>query len=186
MKALALPILFAIATALCWGCYGPAIAKARHPDKLYSPFKPYVGTGLAYLVIAVFGGLGMMAILGDSFSFTAEGHKQAGIWGFWGGALGAVGALCLTSAMLSFEGPPKPQLVMPIVFGGAVSITAIISVIQTRNETTASPWLWVGMAGVVVSIVLVAYNTPHAHPKKSATQAALGAALENQATKAPH
>jgi drug/metabolite transporter (DMT)-like permease len=186
MKALTLPILFALGTALCWGCYGPVIGKARHPDKLYSAFKPYVGIGMAYLVIAIFGGLVMMKLNGDSFSFTAEGHSQAGIWGFLGGTLGAFGALCLTSAMLSFEGPPKPQLVMPIVFGGAVSITAIISVIQTRHDSTTSPWLWVGMAGVVVSIILVAYNTPHAHPKKPAAQAAAGAPLENQTTKASH
>ena len=89
MKALAIPILFAIGTALCWGCYGPVIGKARHPDKLYSPFKPYVGIGVAYIVFAVLGGLGMMAVLGDSFSFTAEGHSKAGIWGFLGGTLGA-------------------------------------------------------------------------------------------------
>ncbi|MCA9070072.1 MAG: hypothetical protein KDA84_14165 [Planctomycetaceae bacterium] len=164
MKALALPILFAIGTALCWGCYGPVIGKARHPEKLYSPFKPYVGIGVAYLVIAVFGGLAMMAFNGDSFSFTETEQSRAGIWGFLGGTLGALGALSLTSAMLSFEGPPKPQLVMPIVFGGAVSITAIVSVIQTR--TVGNLWLWVGIAGVVVSIVLVAANTPHGHPPK--------------------
>lgn len=166
MKALTIPILFAIGTALCWGCYGPLIGKARHPEKLYSPFKPYVGIGMAYLVIAVFGGLAMMAVYGDDFSFTKEGHSRAGIWGFIGGTMGALGALSLTSAMLSFQGPPKAQLVMPIVFGGAVSITAIISVIQTRSAASASPWLWVGMVGVVVSIVLVAANTPHGHPKK--------------------
>ena len=174
MKALAIPILFALGTAVCWGCYGPVIGKARHPQKLYSPFKPYVGIGVAYIVFAVLGGLGMMAVLGDNFSFTAEGHSKAGIWGFLGGTLGALGALSLTSAMLSFEGPPKPQLVMPIVFGGAVSITALISVFQTRNESSTSPWLWVGMVGVVISIVLVAYNTPHAHPKKPAAAETAG------------
>ncbi len=91
--------------------------------------------------------------------------------------------------MLSFEGPPKPQLVMPIVFGGAVSVTALISVIQTRNETTASPWLWVGMVGVVVSIVLVAYHTPHAHPKKPAaseTAAENPAGTESQTSQVSH
>lgn len=189
MKALTLPILFAVGTALCWGCYGPVISKARHPEKLYSPFKPYVGIGVAYLVIAICGGLAMMAVNNDSFSFTAEGHKQAGIWGFLGGTLGALGALCLTSAMLSFQGPPKPQLVMPIVFGGAVSITAIISVIQNRHLVTASPWLWVGMAGVVVSIVLVAYNTPHGHPPKPATTeaaATAGATVESETSRASH
>ena len=171
MKALTLPILFAIGTALCWGCYGPVIGKARHPDKLYSPFKPYVFIGVAYLVIAIAGGLIMMRVNGDSYSYTEEGHSRAAIWGFAGGTLGALGALCLTSSMLSFQGPPKPHLVMPIVFGGAVSITAIISVIQTHSARTASPWLWVGMVGVVISIVLVAANTPHGHPAKPGTHA---------------
>lgn len=166
MKALTLPILFAIGTALCWGCYGPVIGNARSPQKIYSPFKPYVFIGVAYLVIAIAGGLVMMKLNGDSYSYTEEGHSRAAIWGFLGGTLGALGALCLTSAMLSFQGPPKPQLVMPIVFGGAVSVTAIISVIQTHSARTASPWLWVGMVGVVVSIVLVAANTPHGHPPK--------------------
>lgn len=188
MKALALPILFAIGTALCWGCYGPVIGKARHPQKLYSPFKPYVGIGMAYLVIAVFGGLAMMAFNGDSFSFTETEQSRAGIWGFIGGTLGALGALSLTSAMLSFEGPPKPQLVMPIVFGGAVSITAIVSVIQTR--TTGNPWLWLGIAGVVVSIILVAYNTPHGHPPKPGhseeAKTAASTAPENESSPASH
>jgi Co/Zn/Cd efflux system component len=59
---------------------------------------------------------------------------------------------------------------MPIVFGGAVTITAIVSVIQHRAISNTSPWLWVGIAGVIVSIVLVAYNTPHGShgPKKHA------------------
>ncbi len=171
MKPLLIPILFAIGTALCWGCYGPVISKAQPPkkpdgEKLYTPFKPYVGIGVAYVVFAIIGGVGLMYLNGDSFSFTEEGHKQAGIWGFLGGSLGALGALCLTSAMVSFNGPPKHALVMPIVFGGAVSITAIISIIQNRHETAPSIWLWVGMVGVVVSIVLVAANTPHGHGKK--------------------
>ena len=109
--------------------------------------------------------------------------------GIFGRHARRLGALSLTSAMLSFEGPPKPQLVMPIVFGGAVSITALISVFQTRNETSASPWLWVGMVGVVVSIVLVAYNTPHAHPKKPAASETAGkntAGTESEPSTQPH
>ena len=38
-----LPILFALGTALCWGLYGPTLANARSPERLYSAFKPYVG-----------------------------------------------------------------------------------------------------------------------------------------------
>ncbi|GAB4156272.1 MAG: hypothetical protein Tsb009_33180 [Planctomycetaceae bacterium] len=162
-----LPVLFAIGTALCWGLYGPVVGNARSPEKLWSPFKPYVGIGLAYIVFAFIGGLIAMKIKGDSFDFAGE-QSAAGIWGFAAGTLGALGALSLTTAMLSFKGPPKPQLVMPIVFGGAVTITAIVSVIQHRAAKDASPWLWVGMIGVVISITLVAYNTPHGShgPKK--------------------
>ena len=167
MKVL-LPVLFAIGTALCWGLYGPVIANARSTSQppLWSPFKPYVGIGLAYIVCAVFGGLVAMALSRDNYSFFDEEQWPALKYGFLAGILGALGALSLTSAMLSFNGPPKPQLVMPIVFGGAVSITAIVSVIQHRSTTGTSPWLWVGMAGVVISIVLVAYHTPHGGPHK--------------------
>ena len=155
-----LPILFALGTALAWGSYGPVLGNARSPEKLWSPFKPYVGIGLAYIVWAFVGGLIMMRVKGDSFAFSGP-QSAAGSWGFVAGTLGALGALSLTSAMLSFDGPPKPQLVMPIVFGGAVSITAVISVIQHR---VSHPLLWVGMALVVVGILLVAYTTPHGKP----------------------
>jgi len=159
-----LPIAFALGTALCWGLYGPTIGNARSPEKLWSPFKPYVGIGLAYIVWAFIGGLIMMYVKKDSFSFFGE-QSAAMTWGFLAGTLGALGALSLTSAMLSFDGPPKPQLVMPIVFGGAVTITAIASVIQHRASTNAPPMLWVGMVIVVIGILLVAYNTPHGSHK---------------------
>lgn len=161
-----LPILFALGTALCWGLYGPVLGNARSPEKLWSPFKPYVGIGLAYIVWAFIGGIIMMKVYGDSYAFRGK-ESAAGIWGFAAGTLGALGALSLTSAMISFQGPPKPQLVMPIVFGGAVSITAIVSFLQHRNsEGGFNPWLWIGIVVVTVGIVLVAYNTPHGGPHK--------------------
>lgn len=159
-----LPILFALGTALCWGLYGPTLGQARSPQGLYSPFKPYVGIGIAYLVWAIAGGLIAMWVNRDAFTLVGE-HSRAGIWGFLGGTLGALGALSLTTAMFK-GGVAMPQVVMPVVFGGAVSVTAIVSVIQHRGETRVSPWLWVGIAGIVVCIVLVAYNTPHGPPKK--------------------
>jgi drug/metabolite transporter (DMT)-like permease len=163
MKLPMLPILFALGTAICWGLYGPTLAHSRSPDKLWSPFKPYVGIGLAYLVIAIAGGLLAMKIKGDSFEFF--GAQSAALkWGFAAGTLGALGALCLTSAMITFNGPPKAELVMPIVFGGAVTLTAIVSIITTHSKP--NPLMLVGMALVAVGIVLVAYFTPHGHPPK--------------------
>ena len=152
------PIIFALLTGLFWGTYGPALGISRAAE--HNPFKPYLMIGLAYLVWAVLGGFGGIAATGTKLSFTGTGIT----WGFIAGSLGAFGALTLTLAMFSFPTGMKPRadIVMPIVFGTAVSVTAITSVIMTRANF--NPVLWAGIAGMAVCIVLVAYNTPHSGP----------------------
>lgn len=182
MNKMLIPILFALGTALFWGCYGPTIGNAQTPridgkpllpPHGWTPFKPYVFIGIAYLVIAIAGGLAMMKIKGDSFSYSAavpgvEGltHFSPAKWGFLAGALGAFGALCLTTAMMTSRG--NALLVMPIVFGGAVSVTAIVSIWKLRatGPIEISPLLWVGMGLTILGVVLVAMNTPHGHSAK--------------------
>ena len=163
------PVMFALLTALFWGLYAPVLAQAR--SSLLSPFKPYVMIGVAYLVWGILGGLIGMGFKGDSYAFTGPGT----LWGFAAGSLGAWGALTLTLAMFT-GGTAMPQIVMPIVFGGAVTVSALVGVAQSRGHgTTTSPWLWVGIVGMAVCIVMVAYNTPHAPaPPKPAPGAATG------------
>ncbi|MEZ6129685.1 MAG: hypothetical protein R3C59_13465 [Planctomycetaceae bacterium] len=164
MKGSLVPILFALGTALCWGMYGPTIGNAQ--SKLWSPFKPYVFIGVAYLFLAILGGLGGMQYKGDSFSYGGEQFTPAK-WGFLAGCLGALGALFLTSAMMISKG--NALLVMPIVFGGAVSVTALYSVFVKFKGHEISPMLWLGMALVICGVVLVARYTPHgSHPKPAA------------------
>lgn len=158
------PVVFALLTALFWGCYGPALGQSR--GELKSPFKPYVAIGVAYLVWGILGGLAGMVYKGDSFSFTGAGS----LWGFAAGTLGAWGAFTLTLAMFS-GGTAMPHVVMPIVFGGAVTVTAIVSLVITGGVSKTSPWLWVGVVGMFVCIVLVAANTPHAAPPGKPAQA---------------
>lgn len=186
MKGMTVPILFAVATALFWGLYGPALGNARssaHPPE-WSAFKPYVFIGIAYLVFGCIGGLGGMAIFKDSFSFSGK-YAPAATWGFLAGTLGAVGALTLTFAMVKSKG--NAALVMPIVFGGATTISAIVGVVTRVRKaeitlTDISPLLWVGMGLVVVGIVLVAKFTPHPHPPaKPASQPATTTAVEPSA-----
>ena len=151
-----LPVVFAILTAICWGLYGPVLAKSRgFLDQ--SPFKPYVAIGLAYLLWGVLGGVVGMYWKKDSFSFTGLGA----LWGLAAGTLGAWGALTLTLAM--FNGG-KPYIVMPIVFGGAVTVSALYSIWTESSEVTISPFLWIGIAGIVVCAILVASNAPHPKP----------------------
>jgi drug/metabolite transporter (DMT)-like permease len=170
-----IPILFALGTALFWGCYGPTIGNAQAPKlpgspPMWSPFKPYVFIGIAYLVIAVLGGLMMMKVKGDSFAFSGA-EFPAAKWGFLAGCLGAFGAICLTSAMMISKG--NALLVMPIVFGGAVSVTALVSVLRLKDHIEISPLLWVGMVLTVIGVVIVAMNTPHGHaPAKKPSDAA--------------
>jgi hypothetical protein len=55
-----------------------------------------------------------------------------------------------------------PHAVMPVVFGGAVTITALYTILASGGRLHASPMLWVGIAGMLISIVIITTNTPHA------------------------
>ena len=152
--------------ALFWGMYGPTLSGARSPSREWGPFKPYIFIGVAYLVIAIIGGSIMMkTAFHDNFDFTGK-YFPAMKWGFLAGCLGAFGALALTFALTKAGG--KPSYVMPIVFGGAVSVNAIAAYLSLHKGETVSPLMWIGMLLVAVGICLTAYHTPHGHapPKK--------------------
>lgn len=159
MKNVYLPILFAVLTGLFWGLYGPALGLSRGVEK--NAFKPYLAIGLAYLVWGVLGGVVGVGLTrgfsASAFSFSGQGIT----WGFIAGTLGAWGAFTLTLAMFT-GGAARPHIVMPIVFGGAVTVSAIVSMIQTG--ATRNPLLWIGIIGIGVGIILVASNTPHGAP----------------------
>ncbi len=164
-----LPFLFALVTALAWGLYGPTLGQARLADAAASPFKPYVGIGIAYLVVAILGGLVGMWARGDSFSFTPLGGSTLA-WGFTAGLLGAAGAFGLTLAMFT-GGARIPHAVMPVVFGGAVTVTALWTVLRSGGTLRGGPLLWVGIIGVLLSTLLITTNTPHAPPPKASPSA---------------
>lgn len=162
--------IFAALVALFWGCYGPTLSKARAPmggDVSWGAFKPYVFIGVAYLVIAIFGGAILMKVVGgkagpDSYDYSGP-YWPAAKWGFLAGCLGALGALALTYAVVKTRG--NPAAVMPIVFGGAVTVNALVAFFSLSKGEGVNPLMWVGMALVAVGIVLTAKHTPHgSHP----------------------
>ena len=132
MNKMLIPILFAVGTALFWGCYGPTIGNAQTPRVDGKPLMPPDGWTPLQAVCVHRNRLpghrdhrrtGNDEGQGDSFSYSAavpgaEGmtHFLPAKWGFLAGALGAFGALCLTTAMMTSRG--NALLVMPIVFGG--------------------------------------------------------------------
>ena len=67
--------------------------------------------------------------------------------------------------MAMFTGGARiPHAVMPVVFGGAVTITAISTLLLSGGRLRGGPMLWVGIAGVLLSVLLITTNTPHAPP----------------------
>lgn len=155
-------IFCALIVALCWGMYGPTLSNARSLDRQWGPFKPYVFIGVAYLVIAIIGGSLMMRfVYQDNFDFSGK-YFPAMKWGFLAGCLGAFGALGLTFALTKAGG--KPAYVMPIVFGGAVTVNAIAAYFKLQQGESTHPLMWAGMALVAVGICLTAGFTPHGHP----------------------
>ncbi len=162
MKVEIYAVLCALLVAICWGLYGPTLTNARAANREWGPFKPYVFIGVAYLVIAIAGGAAMMKVAyNDNFDYTGK-YAPAMKWGFLAGCLGALGALALTFALTKAGG--KPAYVMPIVFGGAVTVNAIAAYVNLHPGDVVNPLLWVGMALVVVGICLTAGFTPHGHP----------------------
>ena len=147
-------VICALLVALCWGMYGPTLSHARSPNKEWGPFKPYVFIGVAYLVLAIVGGSLMMKFaFNDNFDYSGK-YFPAMKWGFLAGCLGALGALALTFSLTKAGG--KPAYVMPIVFGGAVTVNAIAAYFSLHAGETVNPLMWVGMLLVAIGICLTA------------------------------
>jgi len=53
---------------------------------------------------------------------------------------------------------------MPVVFGGAVTVTALYTIFASGGRLQANIMLWVGIIGMLISVVIITRNTPHAAP----------------------
>lgn len=126
-------ILFAYLTVLSWGVYGvllhigrsgmPAGAEAGNAG-----LKAFLWVGIAYFVVAVVGPIIVLKMRGSDFSFAGTGIT----WSFIAGVAGALGAftlvLALGAAAVTMKGA-APSAVMPIVFGGAPIVNAIVAML---------------------------------------------------------
>jgi drug/metabolite transporter (DMT)-like permease len=156
-------IVFALLTALFWGMYGPSLQTSRVPGQ--SPFKPFILIGVAYLVFGILGGVFGIVATKDHFQFEPVTVK----WGFIAGSLGAFGALTLTLALFKSR---APDLVMPIVFGGATLVSVIIGLLQKKELFSAHPMQYLGTLAVIVGVVLVQAYASHGPAKPGAGSSA--------------
>ena len=144
-------MMFALGAVLSWGVYGVALHKGQ--VELGSPLKALLCVGGAYFLIGVLAPVLALSGQGGITGFNLSGTIWAGI----GGALGALGAVCIIYA---FRNGGLPNYVMPLVFGGAPVINVVVSMVAHPPKTAPNPMLYVGYLLAVVGAGMVLYYKP--------------------------
>ena len=144
-------VMFAVGAALSWGLYGPTLHRGQ--TELGNPFRALLCVGVAYFLIGVLVPVVALGAQGELKGFGGGGI----IWATLGGALGAVGAICIIYA---FKAGGIPTYVMPLVFGGAPIVNVLFSMWLHPPKTAPNPLLYLGMLLVAVGAGIVLYFKP--------------------------
>ena len=144
-------MIFTLGAVLSWGVYGAALHKGQ--VLLGNPLKALLCVGVAYFLIGVLAPVLALSGQGGVTGFNTSGT----IWAGLGGALGAVGAVCIIYA---FRNGGLPNYVMPLVFGGAPVINVLVTMAMHPPKTAPSPMLYLGFLLVVSGAGMVLYYKP--------------------------
>jgi len=146
-------IVFALGAALAWGLYGPALHQGQ--VQLGSPMRALLCVGVAYFLIGVLVPVITLSYQGELSGFNTKGATFATI----GGALGAIGAVCI---IFAFKTGGVPTYVMPLVFSGAPLINVLFTMYLHPPKTTPNPMLYLGFLLAATGAGLVLYFKPAA------------------------
>lgn len=144
-------VIFALGAALSWGLYGPTIHKGQ--VALGNPMKALLCVGFAYFLVGVIVPVMGLAPQGNLNGIKGTGAAMATL----GGALGAIGAVCIIYA---FKSGGIPNYVMPLVFGGAPVINTLVTMWTHPPKESPNPLLWLGMVMVASGAGMVLYFKP--------------------------
>jgi uncharacterized membrane protein len=144
-------MVFAAGAVLSWGVYGVALHKGQ--VALGSPLKALLCVGVAYFLIGVLAPVAALQGQGGVTGFNQGGTLWAGL----GGALGAIGAVCIIYA---FRNGGLPNYVMPLVFGGAPVVNVLVSMAVHPPKTAPNPMLYLGFLLAVLGAGMVLYYKP--------------------------
>jgi hypothetical protein len=133
--------------------YGASLHRGQ--TELGNPMRAMLCVGVAYFLIAVLVPVAALTAQGEWRNFTLSGTATATI----AGALGALGAVCITYA---FKAGGTPFVVMPLVFGGAPLINVITAVVLHPPKTAPNPMLYLGFLVTAVGAAMVLYFRPPA------------------------
>jgi hypothetical protein len=153
--------LFALATALFWGTYGPLLSRGHHMMGTEGRFRPFICVGIAYLLVAIVGPIVVMYTVGiDKGEGLFHGWTAKGfIWSTLAGGVGALGAFTLIMA-LGAGGPTSPSYVMPIVFGFAPAISTLTTMYMNNLFSKISPFFAAGLILIVAGAITTLFTAP--------------------------
>src|SRR5690349_19089451 len=145
-------ILFALGAALSWGLYGPALHRGQ-VGLGNNPMRALLCVGIAYFLIGVLVPLISLSAQGELNGFNMKGSTFATL----GGALGAIGAVCI---IFAFRSGGLPTYVMPLVFAGAPLVNVLYSMWLHPPKTSPNPLLYLGFVLAALGGGLVLYFKP--------------------------
>lgn len=144
-------IALAASAAMSWGLYGATLHRGQ--TELGNPMRAMLCVGLAYFLIAVLVPSVSLTAQGEWRNFTLSGTAMATI----AGALGALGAVCITFA---FRAGGSPIIVMPLVFGCAPLINVLSTMLMHPPKTAPSPMFYLGVLLAAGGAGMVLYFRP--------------------------
>ena len=146
-------LVFVVGAALSWGAYGVFLQQGQ--VQLGNPLKALLCVGVAYFLIGVVVPLVGLSTRGGLAGFNTGGIIRATL----GGALGAVGAVCIIWA---FKSGGLPVYVMPLVFGGAPIVNVALAMAFHPPKAAINPMLFLGFLLASLGAAMVLYFRPAA------------------------
>ena len=144
-------VIFALGAALSWGLYGPILHQGQ--VELRNPMRALLCVGVAYFLVGVLVPVISLWSQGQLGGFNLKGSAAATA----GGALGAVGAVCIIYA---FRNGGLPTYVMPLVFAGAPIVNVIVSMILHPPKQAPNPLVYVGFLLAALGAGMALYFKP--------------------------
>ena len=144
-------VIFALGAALSWGLYGPILHQGQ--VELRNPMRALLCVGVAYFLVGVLVPVVSLWSQGQLGGCNLKGSAAATA----GGALGAVGAVCIIYA---FRSGGLPTYVMPLVFAGAPVVNVIVSMILHPPKQAPNPLVYVGFLLAALGAGMALYFKP--------------------------
>lgn len=146
-------MIFVAGAVLSWGAYGVLIYLGQ--VQLGNPLKALLCVGGAYFLLGVVIPAASLSAQGGMAGFSKAGLILATA----GGAMGAIGAVCIIYA---FKAGGLPVYVMPLVFGGAPIVNVFLAMAIHPPKDTIHPMLYLGFLLASLGAAMVLYFRPAA------------------------